>query len=146
MRKYEYKHIKSASFVYEYGLLKRTNKTLVMNFNKIAKWIEENCPRLTAKFMAVENSRYWVKLIVESGKAYLEEGSWGYRFSTALSSSETAVMTAGSSQVIPYAFKGVQFFDNEKLEGFIKNWHTIKPKVINENEKQTNAYSEDFEA
>ena len=144
MRKYNYREIRERG--YEDSLLKNTNKTMISNFNKVAKWIETNCPHLNGKFKTSHDMYGWVTLVVEYGKAYLERGSHGYGFDIALSTTETATMTTGSCQSIPSAFLGKQFFKNEELEKFLKEWKDIKAKVIAENENQCNAYSDDFEA
>lgn len=144
MRNYRYCEIEERS--YEKRMLEQTNKVLISNFNKVAQWIETHCPNLNGTFSCRHDPYYWVKLVVEDGKAYLEEGSHGYGFSTSLSSSETATFSRGSMQSIPYAYDGVQFFRNDRLEEFLKEWGTIKTRVIAENEVQSNVFSEHFEA
>jgi hypothetical protein len=144
MREYNYREIRERSC--EDSLLKNTNKTMINNFNKVAKWIETNCPHLNGKFKTSHNMYGWVTLVVEDGKAYLECGSHGYGFDIALSATETATIVTGSCQTTPSAFLGKQFFKNDDLEKFLKEWKDIKRKVITENENQCNAYSDDFEA
>ena len=142
MRKYNYRQKENG---YEHSLLENTNKTMINNFNKVAKWIKTNCPHLNGKFKTSHDMYGWVALVVEDGKAYLERGSHGYGFDIALSTTETATMTTGSCQSIPSAFLDKQFFRNDDLEKFLKEWKDIKRKVIAENENQRNAYSDDFE-
>lgn len=144
MRKFNYKNIQECG--YESRLLAQTPKVLVSNFNKVAKWIEENCPSLTEEFSCRHNPYYWIKLVVEDGKAYLEEGSHGYGYSVAMSTTETATFTRGSMQCTPNAFEGVQFFRKDRLEEFLSQWQEIKKFVIAKNKVQCNVYSEDFEA
>lgn len=146
MRNYRYLNINEAGrFSYERGLLKNVNPNLIANFNKVAEWIKRECPNLNGKFDMPHNPYYWVSLVVENGKAYLEEGSHGYSFSIALSTDETATMATGSCQSVPYAFHA-QFFKNGRLEEFLKNWTAIKARIINENKVQSYVFSEDFEA
>lgn len=133
-------------FGYEKKLLSDTNKVLVGNFNKVAKWIEENCPTLDGKFECRHNPYYWVTLVVEKGKAYLECGSHGYGFCVAMSTTETAVFTRGSMQSQPYAFEGCQFFRNDRLEEFLSQWQSIKVRVIGAYNTKKMLYSESFEA
>jgi len=144
MRDYVYKPIAARS--YEENLLKKANPMLIRNFNKVAKWVAENCPKLNGEFRCEHNPYYWIQLVVENGKAYLEYGDHGYSFSLAMSMEETATMATGSCQRKPYAFKGIQFFRNDKLEEFLKQWSAIKRKVIAENSIQSNVYSDDFTA
>ena len=132
-------------FGYEKNLLQKSNTILVGNFNKVAKWIEENCPTLNGEFECRHNPYHWVKIVVENGKAYLECGSHGYDFSIALSTTETAVFTRGSMQDQPYAFDGCQFFRNDYLEEFLSQWQSIKVRVIGKNNTQSKVYSESFE-
>lgn len=133
-------------FGYEKKLLSDTNKVLVGNFNKVAKWIEENCPTLDGEFECRHNPYYWVTLVVENGKSYLECGSHGYRFDVAMSTTETAVFTRGSMQSQPYAFEGCQFFRNDRLEEFLSQWQSIKLRVIGAYNTKKMLYSESFEA
>lgn len=159
MRDYEYRDIHEMgnprsfmdgkahpNFGYELRLLAETNKTLLGNFNKVSKWIKTNCPHLSGVFKCRHNVYHWTALVVEDGKSYLEEGGHGYGFSTALSADETAVCSRGSTQGKPYAFEGVQFFPNSRLEEFLKQWPEIKQQIIIENKEQSGVYSEDFEA
>lgn len=144
MRKFFYRDIKDDC--YARNLLEKSNKTLISNFNKVAKWIEENCPHLNGKFGCQHNPYYWIKLVVEDGKAYLEEGSHGYEYTLALSTTETATFSRGSMQSTPLAFQGIQFFRNKMLEEFLKQWQSIKEDVILENTLQRNVFSDDFKA
>lgn len=129
---------------YEKGMLDKTNPILIKNFLKVCSWIKENCPTLNGKFDCPHNPYHWIRLVVEDGKAYLEEGSHGYGFSTALSSTETAVFSRGSMQSNPYAFNGSLFFSNIRLEEFLKNWAGIKPYLTAEYKRQSRVFSEDF--
>ena len=144
MRSFNYRSI--GGTCYEERLLEETNEVLVENFNKVAKWIQENCPHLNGKFSCRHNPYYWIKLVVEEGKAYLEEGDHGYGYSLALSTTETATFSRGSMQRTPYAFQGLQFFRNDRLEEFLKQWPSIKEDIIVENASQRNVFSDDFEA
>ena len=159
MRNYEYHDINElghpSSFVdgkahprfgYELRLMKETNRTMLENFNKVSQWIKKNCPHLNGVFKCRHDVYHWTTLVVEDGKAYLEHGSHGYGFSTALSIEETAVFSRGSMQRNAYAFKGVQFFPNSRLEEFLKQWPEIKQQVIAENSDQSTVYSDNFEA
>jgi hypothetical protein len=130
-------------FSYENGLFKKTNPVLLNNFLKVAHWIEENCPNLNGEFDCRHNTYHWTKLVVENGKPYLEYGSHGWGYDIALSTTETAVITRGSTQLTPYAFDEL-FFRNDALEEFLSQWQTIKQYVIAKNEMQNNVYSEDF--
>lgn len=144
MRKFDYRDINYDS--YARRMLENTNKVLISNFNKVAKWIEENCPHLNGEFSCRHNPYYWIKLVVEDGKAYLEEGSHGYGYEMALSTTESATFARGSMQCTPHAFNGLQFFRNDRLEEFLKQWPSIKESVILENASQRNVFSDDFEA
>ena len=132
-------------FGFERKLYTDTNRYLIANFNKVAKWIKDNCPKLNGKFRLPHNPYYWVELAVEDGKAYLQYGSHGWGWDLALSAEETAVMSQGSMQRNPYAFKGRQFVRNNRLEEFLSNWKNIKEQIIAANRVQTNVYSESFE-
>jgi hypothetical protein len=125
-------------FSSERYLLSKVDKRLVSNFNKVAEWIAKNCPNLNGEFECEHRVYYWIRLSVEDGKAYLETGSHGWAYDVALSATETASDGA--------AFKGIQFFRNDRLEEFLKQWQTIKSRIIAENEKQTNVYSDSFVA
>lgn len=131
-------------FGWENGLLERVNETLINNFFKCASWIEENCPNLNGEFKCRHNPYYWIKLVVENGKAYLEEGSHGYNFEIALSTTETARMTTGSMQSTPYAFLGKFFFRNDRLEEFLSQWGSIKNMIVAKNNVQSRVFSEEF--
>lgn len=155
MRRYEYHDIDEITrktisgnpalrFSWENGLLERVNKTLINNFFKCASWIEENCPNLNGEFECRHNPYYWIKLVVENGKAYLEEGSHGYVFDIALSRTETARMTTGSMQSTPYAFLGKFFFRNDRLEEFLSQWGSIKNMIVAKNNVQSRVFSEEF--
>lgn len=143
MRTFIYKEIKGSD---EERLLANSNKTLISNFNKVAKWIEENCPHLNGEFECSPNPYYWISIVIEDGKAYLEEGSHGWEYKTALSTTETATFSRGSMQSTPYAYRGVQFFPNKRLEEFLKEWPSIKGRIIAEKEAQERVYGADFEA
>lgn len=144
MRKFIYKEIRERS--YEEGLLKKVNSQLVANFNKVAKWIEENCPRLNGEFSCSHNPYYWIKLVVEDGKAYIEYGSHGWGYELAMSTTESATFSRGSQQCTAYAYDGIQFFRNNALEEFLKEWGIIKERVILENRAQSLVFSDNFEA
>lgn len=155
MRRYEYHDIDEITrntisgnpalrFSWENGLLERVNETLINNFFKCASWIEENCPNLNGEFKCRHNPYYWIKLVVENGKAYLEEGSHGYSFELALSTTETARMTTGSMQSTPYAFFGKFFFRNDCLEEFLSQWGSIKNMIAAKNNVQSRVFSEEF--
>ena len=130
----------------EKNLLERTNQVLLSNFFKCAKWVEENCPKLNGDFKCKHNPYYWIKLVVENGKAYLECGSHGWSFDIALSQTETAVFSRGSMQNLPYAFEGKHFFPNNKLEEFLSQWKTIKSQIVSANKIQTAIYDKNFVA
>lgn len=132
-------------FGYELGLLEKTNPQLIANFNKCANWIAENCPTLNGEFWCRHNPYYWVRLVVEDGKAYLEEGSHGYNYSTAMSIDDTATFSRGSMQSIAKAFR-VQFFRNDRLEEFLSQWQTIKAQIQSAYAIQSNVFSESFTA
>jgi hypothetical protein len=144
MRSFKYFDLEEGS--YEWRLFTETNKMLVSNFNKVANWIKENCPKLNGKFQCRHNPYYWIQVVIEDGKAYLEEGSHGYGYDIAMSQTETATFSRGSSQKNPHAYDGVQFFRNDRMEVFLKQWPEIKEKIISENKSQMNVFSEDFEA
>lgn len=155
MRKYSYHTFdektqgiygETLRFGCEKNMLERTNQSLLSNFFKCAKWVEENCPALNGEFQCKHNTYYWIKLVVENGKAYLECGSHGWGFTTALSQTETAVFTRGSMQDLPYAFEGKHFFRNDRLEEFLSQWKTIKSQIVSANNIQTAVYDENFEA
>lgn len=130
----------------ELRALANTDTTLINNFFKVAKWIEENCPTLNGEFECRHNPYYKIHLIVENGKAYLCEGSHNVGYSTYLSTTETAVYTQGSCQISPYAFKNVFFFRNDRLEEFLAQWPTIKQFVMCKYKVQSKVYSDDFTA
>lgn len=144
MREYSYRDIKD--FSYESKLLAETNGRLMTNFKKVAEWIREHCPELNGKFNCAHNINHWTRLTVENGKAFLEYGSHGWGWDLALSEDETAVMSPASLQQIPYAFAGVLFADNARLEEFLIQWPEIKKRVIEENNNQMLVYGENFEA
>ena len=133
-------------FSSELKMLERTDKTLINNFIKVAKWIEENCPTLNGEFECRHNVYYKIHLIVEDGKAYLCEGSHNIGYSTYLSTTETAVYTQGSCQGAPYAFRNVFFYRNDRLEEFLSQWPTIKMYVMSKYKLQSKVYSENFTA
>jgi hypothetical protein len=144
MRKFKYFELKENS--YEMNLFENSNKTLISNFNKVADWIKTNCPNLNGEFRCRNNPYYWIALVVEDGKAYLEYGSHGYGYDIAMSQTETATFSRGSMQSISYAYDGIQFFRNDGLEEFLKQWDAIKEMVIAENKSQSNVFSDDFVA
>lgn len=131
-------------FDYNVTMYKQVNPILIRNFNKCAKWIAENCPTLNGVFHCQHNPYYWIKLVVENGKAYLEEGSHGYGYDIAMSMEETSVFSRGSCQCNAYAFKDIQFFRNDRLEEFLSQWQTIKGKIQSAYAVQSNVYSENF--
>ena len=133
-------------FSCELRLINDTNPILLENFNKCARWIADNCPRLNGVFDCRHNPYYWVRLVVENGKAYLECGSHGWGFDIALSLQETAVHSRGSCQRNSYAFRNVQFFRNDRLEVFLSQWSCIKSAIIAKNIIQSRCFSESFEA
>ena len=130
----------------ERGMLSRTNQELLSNFFKCANWIKENCPNLNGEFNCRHSPYHWTRIVVEHGKAYLEYGSHGWGFDIALSLTETAVMSRGSCQSLPYAFENVFFFRNDALEEFLTQWRTIKESIIAKNNIQSNVFSDKFEA
>lgn len=159
MRKYQYFDINELGlpswyvdgkphprFGYELKLVATTNATLMANFQKIAKWVSENCPHLNGKFKCKHDPYRWIELVVENGKAYLEYGSHGNGFDVAVSTTETAVFSRGSCQEVAYAFKDVFFAHNNVLEKFISEWPNIKARVVESNAIQTIVYSDDFVA
>lgn len=133
-------------FSWEQNLLKNTNPTLMANFMKVCAWIKENCPNLNGEFECRHNPYYKIHLIVKNGKAYLCEGGHGYDYATYLSAEETATYSQGSCQSSPYAFKGIHFFRNDRLEEFLSQWGSIKNQIIAANRVQSNVFSEDFVA
>lgn len=133
-------------FSHEHGLLQKTNEQLMSNFCKVAKWIGENCPNLNGEFHCKHDPFHWTKLVVENGKAYLETGSHGWDFDIAISTTETAVFTRGSMQRNAYAFLGVLFFRNERLEELLSQWSYIKQQIIAKNDIQKNVFSNTFTA
>jgi hypothetical protein len=145
MRDYNYREVNKLCS-YELQLKNKTNVSLLNNFFKCADWIEENCPKLNGEFKCEHNPYYWIKLVVENGKAYLECGSHGWRFDFALSQTETAIFSRGSMQDLPYAFEGKHFFRNDRLEEFLSQWKTIKSQIVSANNIQTAIYDENFEA
>lgn len=143
IRNYDYRNITEMR-CYEKNLLEKTNKTLIDNFNKVAKWIECNCPNLNGEFKCYHQVYHWTKLVIENGKAYLEYGSHGYDFEIALSTTETALFTRGSMQGRAIAYK-LQFFRNDALEEFLTQWSHIKDSVIIKNAVQNKVFSSDFQ-
>ncbi len=142
MRNYEYHEIDS--HIYETNLINKSNPILIDNFNKVARWIEENYPTLDGEFECRHNPYHWVKLVVENGKAFLECGSHGNGFDIAMSTTETAIFVRGSMQRKPCAFARCQFFRNDYLEEFLSQWKTIKALII-EAYSQKNMLYESFE-
>lgn len=120
---------------YEQRLLRDTNKTLISNFNKVAEWIESNCPTLNGEFPCEHEVYHWTKLVVMEGKAYLETGSHGscYELQLAVDGTRT------QSNTYPE-----QFFRNDRLEEFLKQWQSIKRAIQCENEQQSIVYSDKF--
>lgn len=133
-------------FSFEQKMLANTNSNLMANVMKVFAWIKENCPNLNGEFHCRHNPYYKIHLIVKNGKAYLCEGSHGYRYATYLSAEETAVYSQGSCQINPYAFKGVYFFRNDRLEEFLTQWKLIKNEVIAKNRLQESVFSNEFVA
>jgi hypothetical protein len=86
-----------------------------------------------------------LKFIVENGKAFLECGSWGWGFDIALSNTETATFVRGSMQRWPQSFSNVFFFHNHLLVNFLQEWSTIKNTLIEQEQKQTLIFSDDFQ-
>ena len=130
----------------ELSQIENTNKVLLSNFFKCADWITENCPTLNGTFNCMHNPYHWTRIVVEDGKAYLEYGSHGWGFDIALSATETAVMSRGSMQSNPYAFRNIHFFRNDALEEFLSQWYSIKTAIQCANRVQCGVFSEDFVA
>lgn len=130
----------------ELKMVETTNKTLLNNFFKVAEWIAENCPTLNGIFNCNHEPYHWTRIVVEDGKAYLEYGSHGWGFDIALSATETAIMSRGSQQRMPYAFRGIHFFRNDALEEFLSQWNTIKTSIQCANRVQCSVFSENFVA
>lgn len=143
MREFKYKENMETG-TYELGLFKSTNRILMSNFNKVAKWIEENCPNLNGTFKCRHQVYHWTALVVENGKAYLEYGSHGHDYEIAVSTTETATFSRGSMQSLPEAYDGVQFFRNDALEEFLSQWKSIKEEIVAKNAEQTYVFSDDF--
>lgn len=133
-------------FSFEQRMLANTNSNLIANVMKVFAWIKENCPNLNGEFHCRHNPYYKIHLIVKNGKAYLCEGSHGYGYATYLSAEETAVYSQGSCQGAPYAFKGVYFFRNDRLEEFLTQWLSIKKEITAKNKLQESVYSNEFVA
>jgi hypothetical protein len=133
-------------FANEIRRVETTNNTLLNNFFKCAEWIAENCPTLNGTFNCKHEPYHWTRIVVEDGKAYLEYGSHGWGFDTALSTTETAIMSRGSMQRKPYAFNGIHFFRNDALEEFLSQWGHIKKSIIYANKQQSDVFSEEFVA
>lgn len=147
MRKcYDYERFDATSCCFDARLHRELNPTLLSNFFKCAKWIEENCPNLNGEFRCKHDPYGWTKLVVENGKAYLECGSHGYDFSYALSTTETATFSRGSCQTRPRAYRNVFFFRNDGLEEFLSQWIEIKQKIIVANRVQSAVFSDNFTA
>lgn len=155
MRKFDFKNLDEVTisavngkpcyrYLYERGLFEKTDKTLLNNFNKVAVWIKENCPNLNGEFSFGNNPYYWIRLTIENGKAYLETGSHGYGYDIALSVTETATFSRGSNQSTPHAYSA-QFFRNDRLEEFLRQWKSIKARIIKENAEQSYVFSSSFE-
>ena len=126
-------------------MLSKTDKTLLANVNKCFKWIEENCEGLSGEFNAVSDPYYWLKLVIEDGKAYLEYGSHGWGYDVSMSLTETAVFSRGSMQGTPYAFKGAQFFRNDRMETFLISWGKfLKSQIIKERDTKRSVRSANF--
>lgn len=133
-------------FSFEQRMLENTNPNLMANVMKVFAWIKENCPNLSGEFHCRHNPYYKIHLIVKNGKAYLCEGSHGCGYATYLSAEESATYSQGSCQGAPYAFKGVYFFRNDRLEEFLSQWSSIKNEIIAKNKLQENVYSNEFVA
>lgn len=159
MRKFEYHNINEMGnprcyvdnkahlrFSTEQKMLANTNPNLMANVMKVFAWIKENCPNLNGEFHCRHNPYYKIHLHVKNGKAYLCEGSHSYGYATYLSAEETAVYSQGSCQGAPYAFKGVYFFRNDRLEEFLSQWSRIKNEIIAKNNVQKNVFSDEFVA
>lgn len=159
MRKFEYHNINEMGnpnmfvdrkahlrFSTEQRMLANTNPNLMANVMKVFAWIKENCPNLNGEFHCRHNPYYKIHLIVKNGKAYLCEGSHSYGYATYLSAEETAVYSQGSCQGAPYAFKGIYFFRNDRLEEFLTQWSRIKNEIIAKNNVQKNVFSDEFVA
>lgn len=145
MRNYEEFEL-SNNFCYEKKMEEKTNQTLLSNVKKTFAWIKENCPNLNGTFECRHHPYHWVRLVVENGKSYLEEGSHGWDFDVAMSDTETAVFSRGSMQEKPYSFPQHFFFQNNYMEEFLSQWGDIKECVKLKNQVQTSVFSEDFEA
>ena len=117
---------------YETRLVNNTNPTLLSNFKKVANWIKENCPNLNGEFHTSHNAFYKLDLIVENGIAYLCSGSHSCGYATTLSEFGTDFYSQGSCQSIPYRFEGHYGFSNDYLEKFLKEWPSIKERIIEE--------------
>ena len=130
----------------EKRMLDEADPILIENFVKVAKWIKKCYPRLNGEFRCKHNPFYWIKLVVENGKAFLECGSHGWDYDVALSETETATFSRGSMQNRAYAFHGQLFFRNSLLEEFLTQWPTIKSSVQIEGRAQRLVHSREFEA
>lgn len=133
-------------FSLEQKMIEQTNPQLLANFMKVAKWVEDNCPNLNGKFSCRHNPSYKIDFIIENGKAYLCYGSHSVGYALYLSSTETAVYCQGSCQGAPYAFKGIFFYRNDRLEEFLSQWPLIKARIILANEVQRKVFDENFQA
>lgn len=130
---------------YEKTLFNSTNQQLLGNVLKCFKWVKDNCPNLSGIYDCRFNSYYWLRLVVENGKAYLEYGSHGYDYSIALSLTETLTFTRGSMQQIAYGYDEL-FFRNDRMEEFLSQWHSIKNSIVADNERKNKIYSDSFQA
>lgn len=130
---------------YEYRMIEKTNQQLMNNFHKCCSWVAENCPNLNITIKCKGDNDKWLKFIVENGKAFLECGPWGWGFDIALSNTETATFVRGSMQRRPQSFNNVFFFHNHLLVNFLQEWSTIKNTLIEQEQKQTLIFSDDFQ-
>ena len=133
-------------FSYEQKMISETNPNLIANVMKVIARIKENCHNLNGEIHCRHNPYYKIHLIVKNGKAYLCEGSHSCGYATYLSAEESATYSQGSCQGAPYAFKGIYFFRNDRLEEFLSQWSSIKSEVTIKNKLQENVFSSEFVA
>ena len=139
MRKYHYSPLDEKVM----ESVHNTDPMLLRNFNKVLLWLWQNCPKLNGTFYCPQNEHqvYWVRLVVENGRPFLEVGVKGHwHFKRALSRTVTAV-SDNSCTTKAYV---TQFFRNEDLERFLKDWPRMKVEIINEYTAQRAVYSPDF--
>lgn len=124
-------------------LYNRCNQNLLNNVLKCFEWIEKNYPTLCGEFKCEHQFYYHIQLVVDNGKAYLQEGDHVTTWNFLLCKDYTASRMGSYSH--PDVFKEL-FFRNDRLEEFLLQWQSIKSQITGTYNAQKYVFSDKFEA